>query len=482
MTKSKIFIWIAVSFSLGVFMASCFNLPTIVVYVLIAMCAIVFSLSFISHHKTAALSALFLCSACLGALRLQATMVANEYQNLLGQKQSFEGYVVEDVDLRSNLQYLTFKPKGFNQNILISTPLSQEFFYGDWLYVEGKAEEAKNFEDFDYQKYLQRYNTYAVIRYPKILILKSHQQNPIKEQLLRIKAAFVARVSQLFYEPQGSLLLGIIIGAKKTLPADVISDFNNTGTSHIIAISGFNITILISALAGLAYLFGRRVSFWLSLITIVGFVIMAGASASVVRAAIMGFLLLLSFNIDRQYSVIPSIFFAGVIMLFINPKILFWDVGFQLSFAATLGIIYFLPQLETLCQKLPDGFGVKVAILGTLSAILATLPIILIDFGTLSLSAPIVNVLVLPLVPATMLFGFLCVLPFVGAGFAFITNLLLAYMLIVTHFFAHLPYSVAQIQTPLWLFWLLCLVVVGLYFSLRLINKKKALSLRGGSL
>src|SRR5207253_812354 len=105
------------------------------------------------------------------------------------------GYVVEDPDIRSNDQLITFRPKNYNQNILITTTLAQSFFYGDWITVEGKVEQAKNFGDFDYQKYLERYNVYGVIGYPKILILKSHQLSPVKEFLLKIKTGFSQRLS-----------------------------------------------------------------------------------------------------------------------------------------------------------------------------------------------------------------------------------------------------------------------------------------------
>src|SRR6202035_58648 len=143
----------------------------------------------------------------------------------------------------------------------------------------------------------------------------------------------------------------------------------------------------------------------------------------------------------------PSLFFAGLVMLVLNPKILFWDVGFQLSFAATAGIIYFMPVFNRLCEKLPQDLGAKTLILTTLSAIIATLP--------LSFSAPLVNLLILPFLPATMLFGFLAVLPFLGPGFALPANWLLLYILKITQTFANLPYSYLSLQISVWTFLLL---------------------------
>ena len=261
MSKSKIFIGIAISFAVGVLSASRFNIDAQAVYIFIAVCVLVFALSFISAAKKPALAALFLFCGGLGILRLQASISPNEYQSLVGEKQQMEGYIVEDIDIRSNEQLITFKPKGSSTSILITTTLVQKFFYGDWLAIDGKLEEAKNFGDFDYQKYLERYNIYAVMRYPKILILKSHGLNPVKELLLKIKSAFAGRLAQLFHEPQSSLLLGILIGAKKTLPTNITDAFNRAGLSHIIAVSGFNISIIVGALAYAAWVIGRRNSF-----------------------------------------------------------------------------------------------------------------------------------------------------------------------------------------------------------------------------
>ncbi|HYV33243.1 MAG TPA: ComEC/Rec2 family competence protein, partial [Candidatus Limnocylindria bacterium] len=268
--------------------------------------------------------------------------------------------------------------------------------------------------------------------------------------------------------------MGILIGARKTLPQSVIDNFNTTGVSHVIAISGFNISIIIKSLEYLAKLFGRRFSFWLSLIIIFSFVILSGASASVIRAAVMGSLLLIAFNIGRQYSITPALFFSAAVMLLINPKILFWDIGFQLSFAATLGIVYFSPLLDQITQNWPNPVQLKSILLTTMAAIVSTLPLILFYFGRLSLVAPLVNILILPFVPLTMLLGFLTVLPFVGAGFAFLANFLLLYMLHVTEFFAGLKYSSLEVKISSWMFLVLALVVFGLYFGLKQLSNNKS--------
>ncbi len=471
MTKSKIFIYIAIAFAAGIFFASYRNIETLYVYFLLAFGLAIFGLSVKNNNKFVQVLAVALVFFCLGIIRLGGAEKPNSFSGMFDSKHELEGYIVEEADVRQNNQLLTFRPNGFEESILITTTKAVEYSYGDWVVVEGKITEAKAFDDFDYPKYLERHNVYALTKYPKILVLKTNQLNFFKSKLLKIKAAFTKRINSVLLEPQSSLLLGILIGARKSLPQNIVDDFNTTGTSHIIAVSGFNMTIIISSLSVLAYLVGRKLNFWISLILLCGFVVIAGASASVIRAAVMGFLLLLAPRLERQYVTLSAIFFAGFIMLLINPKILYWDVGFQLSFAATLGIVLFMPHLEKLTEKWTRMRFIKIPLLTTMSAIVATLPIILLDFSRLSVVAPVVNVLILPWIWVVMLVGFLSFLPLAGPGFGVIANILLLAILKITSFFAHLPYSSLEVQITNWTFLALVAAVAACYGLLRFFTR-----------
>src|SRR5690242_6068574 len=137
--------------------------------------------------------------------------------------------------------------------------------------------------------------------YPTIIILKTDQGNWWVRGLLRIKYAFINQVNKVLPELESNLLLGILIGARKALPQDVIDNFNATGVSHVIAISGYNISIIVASIGFLDTRIGRRANVWLNVVVLLGFVIMSGASASVNRAAIMGGLVLLSSRAGRLY-------------------------------------------------------------------------------------------------------------------------------------------------------------------------------------
>ncbi len=466
MTKSRIFIFACASFAAGVFLASWLQVGLFWSMGLTALSASVFALGYQAGARKVFLPACFLFFVGLGAFRLQASFSENRYAPVFESKQEMEGLIVEDPDIRPDRQLLTFQPDGFNQRALVTASRAQDYFYGDRVVVEGKFKEPKSYEDFDYRKYLERYEIYSVVSYPKILVLKTGEGNLAKLWLLKLKQAFVKNLSAKFEEPYSSLLLGILIGAKKTLSAELTANFQATGLSHIVAVSGYNITILASFLGFTAYFFGRKASFWFSLLAIFGFAVIAGWSASVVRAAVMGSVLLLGLKVGRPYAAGPGIALAAAVMVALNPRVLFWDVGFQLSFLATLGIVYGLPLLEKMSGLESDALGFRAAALSSLAAIVATLPLSLMQFGQLPVYALLANLLVLPAVPYVMLLGFLATLPFLGPGFAFVSKFLLAYIVWAVGLIAHWPGAVFKISLgPLAVFAAYGLVL-GLYFLL----------------
>ncbi len=466
LSKSKIFSWACVFFAIGIFLASWLAVEILWAYLAIGVSA----LGFVFGNRQAQISALFLFIMALGAWRISISEKPNEFTEFFETKHKWEGLVVEDPDIRSKRQLITFQPFGHSQRILLTLSKGQKFFYGDWVMVEGKIKQAKAFNDFDYPGFLERFNVYGVMSYPKVLILKHNKANSVKFYLLKLKEKFSKKIAGFLEEPENSLALGILIGAKKSLPADVMENFNITGTSHIVALSGFNITIIVVALGFLAWVAGRKASFWISVLIIAGFVVITGGSASVIRAGIMGGLLLLGFQAGRLYSVLPALLFAAAIMLAINPKILYWDVGFQLSFAATLGLVIFMPTLEKLTQKWPKLWGAKSIFFATIVATVSTLPLVLFYFGRLSLVSLLANLLILPVVPMAMLFGFLIVLPFFAPGFALIAGWLLAYIIWVAQLLASVPFSSIDIKIGPGILFLMLFALWLLYFGLKRIS------------
>jgi competence protein ComEC len=480
MTKSRLFIGCAVSFSAGILLESKFDFswPRVILSggVVVAAWAVAHQ-----SRKSGVIAVIFLWLLCasLGMARMRLAVKPNEYQAILKTKQQLDAVIVADVDVRADKQMLTVRPKGYSQNILITTSKYRGYFYGDRLLLSGKLAEPKAGSDFDYKAYLLRWNTYALMSYPKIIVLKNNQGHWWVRGLLAIKYAFIRQVNKVLPEVESNLLLGILIGARKALPDEVINNFNATGVSHVIAISGYNISIIVSGLGFLDRKFGRRFNFWLTLSVILAFVIMSGASASVIRAALMGGLVLVSSRVGRLYAITPALCAAASAMLVLNPRILYWDASFQLSFLATAGVVYIAPLLESFTETWPGLLGIKSIILTTLSAIIATLPFMLLQFGRLSIVAPLVNILILPLVPTSMLFGFLTGLPALGQGFGLLAHWLLGYMLFITAYFAHLKYASIEVHASQTAFALCYAVLAGGYAAARFWLKRR---LKAGTL
>ena len=207
---------------------------------------------------------------------------------------------------------------------------------------------------------------------------------------------------------------------------------------------------------------GRRRKVLASAIMIIVFVILVGAGASVVRAAIMGGVGLLALWFGRTYFVSISLFTAAFFMNFLNPLIMLNDVGFQLSFLATCGLVYVSPLIEKYFVKLPEFFGIRESMTMTIAAQVLALPIILLNFGRLSLISPLANISVLPFVPASMLFGFFAVLfgyfsNALSLIFGFVAYLIMSLMILIVRFFAAVP--LASLGIDWFNFW-----VAGVYY------------------
>lgn len=441
MTKSKIFLFFCLSLILGVFIQSVLNFPE-PGWLGILILGIMLVAMFWGRSKKIVVAGFCLMLLAGGAWRYLAVLsVDNSVKQFNGQgKIILTGIISEEPDARSdNIKYavkvaeieLLGAPQKINGSgkILVVAKKYPLYQYGDKIEINGKLLTPKASEDFDYQKYLAKDNIYSIVYYPEIKLLDSGQGNWLMGKLLAIKNKFKETLNQILVEPQAAFLAGLLLGEKRGLPADLTDAFARTGTTHIVALSGFNITIIAVALMALFNFFmvRRQISFWLSLGVIVLFVLMTGASASVVRAAVMGILILLAQQVGRLYQIKNALVLAGALMVYLNPRVLVWDLGFQLSFAATLGLIYILPILQH--YFVPDEeekefvYGqvnskalvkslksVKLILATTLAAQIAVLPILVVNFGQLSLIAPLANILVLPAIPLTMLVGFLGVL------------------------------------------------------------------------
>lgn len=389
----------------------------------------------------------------------------------------WQGQVVSEPDGRSNYTQLTlgrinFGSKNLRGRILVNAPNYPEIKYGDWVEIKCRLEEPGTIEDFDYGKFLAVKNIYSVCYRPdsiKIIPVCHSDRSEVesrdrgmelneaeeslddnknnlkgslrsadfsirqdelkncasvgmtKTQILKrgaidLKQNFKEIIDKSMSYPESEILSAMLLGLRREIPEEISDNFSRAGLSHIIAISGLHITIIAGILMFILLGFGlkRKRAFWLSTLGLVGFLFLIGFRPSSIRAGIMGWLAMLALSIGRLNQSLRAFTLAAFILLLFNP-LLIWDVGFQLSFLAVLGIIFFKDGIEKILVKIkiPNWINIRTILAMTLAAQIMVLPLIVYCFGTLSLIAPLANILVLPILEIIMIGGLILI--FLGA-------------------------------------------------------------------
>lgn len=223
-----------------------------------------------------------------------------------------------------------------------------------------------------------------------------------------IRMQFQSVISSGISSPASDLLGGLLIGAHQSFSESLKTDFRRAGVSHVVAVSGYNISIIIAGLWCLLRRtpLGKRRSFWLLSGGVIVFVGITGAAAATVRAAVMGVLVLFGQYLGRPTAGGHALLIAATVMVAVNPFILLSSVGFQLSVLATAGLIYLSPLISVRVQSLPSLWGLKDVGVQTVSASVATAPLIAGVFHTFSFAAFPANIVIVPLIPLAMAVGF----------------------------------------------------------------------------
>ena len=356
----------------------------------------------------------------------------------------------------------------------VSLPRWPYYGYGDRLEIKGEIEPPEALEDFDYPRYLKRYPIYGLVNQPTDIRQLPQSMSPyqrVRRGLYALSAQLEEVFSRNLPEPHASLGAGIILGQKQNLPADFRDQLARAGVIHVIALSGYNISIIMIALGNLSIIYlSRRRVFALGLILAVFFTLATGAAPSIIRAAIFSLLVMFGLTLGRKGDSTNLLLLAALVMLVFNPFLLAYDIGFELSFAAFAGLIYLSPRVgkyvaASRLKHLPD--YVKSPLTETLAAQIAVTPILLATFGQLSFVSPLANFLVLPIVPLAMTYAALAalagaVIPFFGRIFSDLLWVLLEYMIRITEWLGGL--RIAAVNLPaawgnLWLALYLPLII-----------------------
>jgi competence protein ComEC len=283
--------------------------------------------------------------------------------------------------------------------IMIVTDRFPGYFYGQKLEVFGRFEkEVTNFFQVRYFAY-----------FPRIRLIEEPQFGlgtaKLMTILIKVRGRIEKGISRLLPEPHSSLLLGILFGIKHQMPEEFLQNLRKTGTLHIVVASGQNVTLVARFLILLlVWLISRRWALILAVVGVVFYILMVGAEAPVVRAGIMATLAFMAQFLGREEEGTIALLVAAAAMLLISPLIIF-DIGFQLSFMATAGILWLYPLLVKRGKRIFQTPILGESLAMTLAAQLGVMPILLANFGQISVLSPLINTLVLWIVPLVMVLG-----------------------------------------------------------------------------
>ena len=322
---------------------------------------------------------------------------------LAGQKTMFTGEVINTKINVDGVTY-TIVPDDYRGGVVVQSALYPRYNLGDHLQILCRLDIP---DDPGYARYLRTQNIFVSCSFVKIELVGTKEVGWGKKKLEQWRQALNVKMNNLWPEPRSSLMAGILYGERGSMPKNLKDSFSNSGLSHIVAVSGYNTSVVAAVVLAVFIFVGcwRRKAFWLSSFSLVLFTFFTGATASVVRAAVMAIFVMLGGYWGRPARMLNSLLLAASLMLVWNPVILF-DLGFQLSFLATVGVAYIGPLLQKRSSfRLPS--VIEELCFTTLGALIATLPLTIFYFGRIPVLALVANVLVVGFIPLIMLFGFL---------------------------------------------------------------------------
>ncbi len=393
------------------------------------------------------------------------------------------GVVVSEPEQKENTTRFILRTDN-GEKILVNTDLYSAVQYGDRVKAEGRLDEPGiidpstssgqvNGRPFDYGKYLSKDDIYFTLSFATVEVLSSGHGNPVKRILFRTKSSFVAKTKEILAEPYASLLSGLIVSGREAMPKDILEAFRRAGIIHIVVLSGYNITIIAEFMRKMLENFFLAVRMRVtprlvataSVLGVLLFVLMTGAEATVVRAALMVLVVIAAKMFGRAYSAPRALLVAAFLMIIHNPKILVFDPSFQLSFLATCALIYIVPIIEKYLKVVPEKWGLRLTIATTLATQATVLPLLIYSMGDFSLVSLPANILVLLIIPATMLLGFMATLiayasSILALPFSYVAYVLLAWILGVSSVFGRLP--LASITVPPVSIWVVTLIYLAI--------------------
>ena len=397
----------------------------------------------------------------------------NKYKDILGDV-TIVGTIVSNAEEKQyNYQYKIkveeLKYEGIEQKrcketyILLKVKKDKGksiiYNYGDKVSLVGEfelAQSRRNLGGFDYREYLKTKSIYGIVttKNTQLNLIKTNNENIINMLANKVAKQIKENIENILPEEQSNLLIGILIGNKDGLSEEIKENFKNSNLSHMLAISGAHVSYVI---LGITFMLskikiGKRSSRIFIILFLIFFTILTGATPSVQRASIMAIYILIANLLYKKPNILISISLSMLILLVQNPYNLF-DVGFQLSYGGTLGIIFFNKKIKFRDSKIKILQKIKEMMIVTLSANIVILPIMMLHYNTLSLTFFVSNILASPILAIVIILGFIVVLlSFILNPISMILgkvlSVFLELLMYIANFSSKLPFSKIYVVTP----------------------------------
>lgn len=364
--------------------------------------------------------------------------------------------IISDIQEKEYKKVCIAKIVRNNKKILINIKMSQDIpsiKYGDSLYIEGefkKPEEARNYKGYNYKQYLKTKKIIGTVELGKVKILKSSNGSFIHN----IQKYIRDTINGTLTDEEGNLLLAILLGDKDKLSEDIQESFKTSNLSHMLAVSGAHVSYII---LGLTYvlqnsIIGKKNGKIVCIIFLLAFMAITNFTPSVTRACIMAILTLFSSIIYRKSDVYTNISVAALITLIFNPYSLL-DLGFQLSYGGTIGIIIFIKRIQEKKSNSKVVNYIKQMALVSIYANIIIIPIMMYHFNTVSFTFIISNIMASPILGIIVITGFLFIITSITVKpltslIAIFIKPILSILIKISQICSKLPFSNILVVTP----------------------------------
>jgi competence protein ComEC len=481
MDKADIFFYLCLSLIAGVFVSSFLSIPRPFIFATAASGAVF--CFFARKRKSFGAIGLCLIVFSAGIFHYSSSMERirnNALTRLDGETVVVSGVVSDEVDrtldkARITVDILSKSGTAVGRAMVYADKYA-DFKYRDRILIKGEAKVPEMIEDFDYPGYLAKDGISVTFVYPEIKLIENDYHSSFFQKAISfiysIKDRARDEIKRDMPVKESAIMQGMILGDSNRMDSDFKQSLSASGLSHVIAISGSHIVLFAAMFFELLIFFGlwrKQAQAGVIVFTFI-YVFLAGMLASAVRAWIMVSLMLLSQIIDRDSSGLRAMAFAAASMIAINPLILRYDLGFELSFLAVAGLIYAGPVFNHwLSYIFKDRLQpLREVVAMTMSAELFTFPVLASTFGYFSLVSFLANILVAPIVPLIMAAGIL--FPFLGIIFhplGFIISLfcemLVLLLVFVVEMSPRIPFAVLNVSLPFYALLLFYLPVFYLF-------------------